>query len=98
MGKAQGWEPVKQFQHHPKVRQEADDSRQTQALRESNWAILATNLGKPEGQTRRPSGRVDVERANYKGILYTQPFDPRPRVRMSERRYQELRAQLGGRG
>lgn len=72
MRRAQGFQRIKQFQHKAKVRRLPDED---QSLKLSAW---------DEIQDRKPKG-VDVERANARGTIYTQPFDPTPRMRTGRR-------------
>jgi len=69
--RAAGFMPVRQFQHKPKVRRLPEED---QSLKLSAW---------DEIQDRKPI-RVDVARVNERGTIYTQPFDPKPRIRHNE--------------
>jgi len=66
--RASGFERIKQFQHKAKIRRLPDEDY---GLKLSPWSEI-------QG---RKHGRVDVDRANEIGSIYTQPFDPKPRLR-----------------
>lgn len=76
MQRAQGFQPIKQFQHKAKVRRNArhiTDLQADQSLKLSPWEqLFGTKITK-----------VDFERVNWKGlIVYSQlVFDPKPRLR-----------------
>lgn len=83
MRKAQGWAPIKQFAHKPKVRRNANRISNLQAdqtLQLSPWGQVAS--------FKRP--RFNAQRAaeiNWQGYLaYSQlVFDPAPRLRKGHR-------------
>lgn len=64
--KAQGWAKIPQFQHKAK-RHRAQTTDQTTVL--SPWSTLE----KPR--------KLDLPRINWKGTLYSQKFDARPKLR-----------------
>ena len=75
--KAQGWAPVKQFAHKPKIRRNANRVADLQAdcqeLKMSPWThVAAVKL------------TVDARRINWPGLIYMQQaygvYDPKPRL------------------
>lgn len=64
--RAAGFQTTKQFQHKPKIRRLPEEE---QRVKLSAWDEIM----------ERKTGRVDVERANECGTIYTQSFDARPR-------------------
>jgi hypothetical protein len=72
--KAAGFQKVRQFQHHAKVRRTRTETADVQDLKRSAWDHI---MG--------VSQKVDVDRVNWKGIIYLQAecgmFDPTPRLR-----------------
>lgn len=75
MRRAQGFAPIKQFQHHGKVRRNAqriNNLQSDQGLEMTSWGHVAAVKHK-----------VDVGRVNWQGyIVYSAiNFDPTPRLR-----------------
>lgn len=81
MRKAQGWAPIKQFAHKPKVRRSATrivNLQVDQSLQLSPWGQVAS--------FKRPRlNRERCEEINWKGFIAQPVVDSRPRLRLGRR-------------